>query len=125
MAKINKKLLRVLDEIQKAEEKIAQWQRHVEELNILKKQLENDEIVKSIRSVKLESRELLGVLSDIQDGVIVLPTDNDMPESVSDKMPEKEEPKRTDISKEDTAASARDSDESIPKKEMVENESKN
>lgn len=121
MAKINKKLLRVLDEIQKTEEKIAEWQKHLDELNIQREQLENMEIVKSIRSVKMESRELLSVLLNIQDGVIALPTDKKAPENTS----ENEELERPDISEESTAALTGISEEPLLEKEMIENESKN
>lgn len=121
MAKINKKLLRVLDEIQKAEEKLAQWQKYLEELNIRKEQLEDQEIIKSIRSVKLESRELLSVLSDIQDGAIVLPMDKGAQESVS----EDGEPEETDIPEENAADTSGIPDEQEMEKEIIENESKN
>ena len=43
------------------------------ELNIRKKQLEDAEIIKSIRSMKLNSRELLVVLDKIQNGTAVFP----------------------------------------------------
>ena len=52
---MNKKLQKVLDEIEKTETKIAQWQ-------------EDTEILKSIRSMHLESRELLQVLEKLQKG---------------------------------------------------------
>lgn len=55
---MNMKLKKVLDEIQKTEERITEWQEHLRELNIRKKQLEDAEIIKSIRSMKLNSREL-------------------------------------------------------------------
>ena len=63
----------VLDEIQKTEERITEWQEHLRELNIRKKQLEDAEIIKSIRSMKLNSRELLVVLDKIQNGTAVFP----------------------------------------------------
>lgn len=69
---MNKRLHRVLDDIQKTEEKIAVWQEHLRELNDLRKQLEEQEIVKSIRSLKLESRQMLAVLEGIQNGTIPL-----------------------------------------------------
>ena len=67
------KLKKVLDEIQKTEERITEWQEHLRELNIRKKQLEDAEIIKSIRSMKLNSRELLVVLDKIQNGTAVFP----------------------------------------------------
>lgn len=46
---MNRKLYRVLDEIKKTEEKIAEWQEHLRELKVLAEQLENKEIIKTIR----------------------------------------------------------------------------
>ncbi len=71
MENINKKLHRVLDEIQKTEEKIAAWQEHLGELNIQKEMLEEAEIIKSIRSMRLGSRELLSVLEGVQSGTVI------------------------------------------------------
>ena len=67
---MNTKLSRILDEVKRTEEKIAAWQGHLEELNIRKKQLEDAEIIKSIRSMKLESREMLAFLEHIQNGMV-------------------------------------------------------
>ena len=78
---MNKKLHRVLDEIQKTEEKIAAWQEHLGELNIQKEMLEDAEIIKSVRSMRLNSRELLSVLEGIQNGTVVL---SEEPEMVED-----------------------------------------
>ncbi|MBC5744886.1 DUF4315 family protein [Lachnospiraceae bacterium MD308] len=68
----NRKLYRVLDEIQKTEKKIAVWQEHLSKLNEQREMLENAEIIKSVRSMKLGSRELLSVLEGVQNGTIVL-----------------------------------------------------
>lgn len=70
---MNTKLSRVLDEIAKTEEKIAVWQEHLEELNIRKKQLEDAEIIKSVRSMKLGSREMLAFLESMQNGTLPVP----------------------------------------------------
>lgn len=67
---MNAKLNRVLDEIKRTEDKIAAWQEHLEELNIRKSQLEDAEIIKSIRSMKLESREMLAFLENIRSGAV-------------------------------------------------------
>lgn len=75
MEPINRRLKRILDDIQSAEEKIAMWQEHLRELNIQREQMENKEIIKTIRSLKLGSREMLAVLDDIQKGVILLAQD--------------------------------------------------
>lgn len=69
---MNKKLNRVLDDIQKTEEKIAVWQEHLQGLNALREQLEEKEIVKSFRSLKLEGRQMLEILEGIQNGTIPL-----------------------------------------------------
>ncbi len=69
---MNRKLHRVLDEIQKTEGKIAVWQEHLSELNAQKELLEDAEIIKSVRSMKLGSRELLAVLEGVQNGTIIL-----------------------------------------------------
>lgn len=67
---MNVKLVRILDEIQKTEEKIAAWQEHLKELNMRRKQMEDAEIIKGIRSMKLGSREMLALLDGIQDGTV-------------------------------------------------------
>lgn len=69
---MNRKLHRVLDDIQKTEEKIAAWQEQLRNLNTQREMLENEEIIKSIRSLKLEKRELLAVLEGLQDGKAVI-----------------------------------------------------
>ena len=70
---MNRKLHRVLDEIQKTEKKIAEWQEHLKELKLLAEQLENQEIVKTIRSMKLDSRRMLELLEGLQEGSVCLP----------------------------------------------------
>lgn len=67
---MNVKLSRLLDEIQKTEEKIAVWQERLSVLNERRKQMENDEIIKSIRSMRLGSREMLALLEGIQNGTV-------------------------------------------------------
>lgn len=78
---MNKKLHRVLDEIQKTEEKIAAWQEHLGELNVQKEMLEDAEIIKSVRSLRLGSRELLSVLEGVQNGTVIL---SEKPEMVEE-----------------------------------------
>ena len=69
---MNVRLKRLLDEIEKTEERIAQWQEHLRNLNLRKKQIEDAEIIKTIRSMKLDSRRLSEVLEEIQKGKISL-----------------------------------------------------
>ena len=90
---MNKKLHRVLDEIQKTEEKIAAWQEHLGELNVQKEMLEDAEIIKSVRSMRLGSRELLSVLEGVQNGTVILSEKAEMTDgSDSDKGTEPENP---------------------------------
>ena len=56
---MNMKLKKILDDIQKTEDKIAELQEHLKRQNTLKQQMEDVEIIKSFRSMKLDSRELL------------------------------------------------------------------
>ena len=67
---MNVKLNRLLDEIQRTEEKIAVWQERLNVLNERRKQMENEEIVKSIRSMRLGSREMLALMEGIQNGTV-------------------------------------------------------
>ena len=69
---MNMRLKRILAEIQKTEQRIAEWQEHLKDLNVRKKQVEDAEFIKSIRSMKLDSRQLLEVLESIQSGTVSL-----------------------------------------------------
>lgn len=76
---MNVKLNRLLDEIQRTEEKIAAWQERLNVLNERRKQMENDEIVKSIRSMRLGSREMLALLEGIQNGTVSIQNGSSVP----------------------------------------------
>ena len=56
---MNMRLKKVLDDIQKTEDKILELQEYVKKLKIQKKQMEDAEIIKAIRSMKMDSREML------------------------------------------------------------------
>ena len=56
---MNMKLKKLLDDIQKTEDKIAELQEHLKRQNTLRQQMEDIEIVKSFRSMKLDSRKEL------------------------------------------------------------------
>ena len=77
---MNRKLHRVLEEIRKTEKKIAEWQEHLKELKLLAEQLENQEIVKTIRSMKLDSHRMLELLEGIQEGTVSIPLPAEEPE---------------------------------------------
>ena len=74
---MNTRLGRILDEIQRTEEKIATWQEHLKELHIRREQLENEQIIKSIRSMKLDSRQMLSLLEGIQNGTVSILQEGD------------------------------------------------
>ena len=65
---MNMRLKKVLDDIQKTENKILELQEHVRQLRIQKKQMEDAEIIKAIRSMKMDSRKMLTFLDGIQNG---------------------------------------------------------
>ena len=86
---MNMKLKKILDDIQKTEDKIAELQEHLKRQNTLKQQMEDVEIIKSFRSMKLDSRELLVLLDGIQKGTVM---DEDGGITVEDaKAPQKKE----------------------------------
>ena len=64
---MNMKLKKILDDIQKTEDKIAELQEHLK-----RQQMEDMEIIKSFRSMKLDSRELLVLLDGIQKGTVTI-----------------------------------------------------
>ena len=102
---MNKKLHRVLDEIQKTEEKIAAWQEHLGE---------DAEIIKSVRSMRLGSRELLSVLEGVQNGTVILSEKPEMTEdSGSAESMEPESRAESTESTEETAENQAVTDENI------------
>lgn len=74
---MNMKLKKILDDIQKTEDKIAELQEHLKRQNTLKQQMEDMEIIKSFRSMKLDSRELLVLLDGIQKGTVTIQMNED------------------------------------------------
>ena len=80
---MNMKLKKILDDIQKTEDKIAELQEHLKRQNTLKQQMEDMEIIKSFRSMKLDSRELLVLL----DGGITVEDTKETPQKESDNRP--------------------------------------
>ena len=74
---MNMRLKKVLDDIQKTENKILELQEHVRQLRIQKKQMEDAEIIKAIRSMKMGSREMLTFLDGIQKGTVTMQFDEE------------------------------------------------
>ena len=73
---MNMRLKKVLDDIQKTENKILELQEHVRQLRIQKKQMEDAEIIKAIRSMKMDSRKMLTFLDGIQTGLLSIKIDS-------------------------------------------------
>ena len=86
------RLKKVLDDIQKTEDKILELQEYVKKLKIQKKQMEDAEIIKAIRSMKMGSHEMLTFLDGIQKGTVTIQMDEDGGITVEDaKAPQKKE----------------------------------
>lgn len=74
---MNMRLKKVLDDIQKTEDKILELQEYVKKLKIQKKQMEDAEIIKAIRSMKMDSREMQTFLDGIQNGTVTMQFDEE------------------------------------------------
>ena len=74
---MNMRLKKVLDDIQKTEDKILELQEYVKKLKIQKKQMEDAEIIKAIRSMKMDSRKMLTFLDGIQNGTVTMQFDEE------------------------------------------------
>ena len=74
---MNMRLKKVLDDIQKTEDKILELQEYVKKLKSQKKQMEDAEIIKAIRSMKMDSREMLTFLDGIQNGTVTMQFDEE------------------------------------------------
>ena len=85
---MNRKLKRLIEDEERTMKKIEELQSHLKDVRAARKQEEDLEIVRSIRTRKLGARELFNLLSGIQDGSVSL-------ESIS--MPESEDEETDDI----------------------------
>lgn len=67
---MNKRIKRYLEEIEKTERKITELQQYLKGVQTALKQEENNEMIKSIRGMHLDSKELFELLNGIQEGKI-------------------------------------------------------
>ena len=74
---MNKKIKRYLEEIERTEKKIEELQNYLKGIKTALKSEEENEMVKSIRSMRLNSRELFDLLNGIQDGSIIFQADEE------------------------------------------------
>ena len=75
---MNRRIKKYLDEIDKTERKITELQAYLKGIRSALKQEEDNEIIKSIRSKKYSSQELLKILTGIQDGTSGLDKNGDI-----------------------------------------------
>lgn len=68
--KLNRKIKRYLDEIDRTEKKIMELQQYLKGVRVALREEENNEMIKSIRGMKLQGKELFQLLNGIQDGSI-------------------------------------------------------
>ena len=71
---VSRRLKRLIEEEERTTAKIEELQEHLKEIKIARKQEEDQEIVRSIRTMKLGARELFSLLSGIQDGSVSIET---------------------------------------------------
>ena len=83
---MNKRIKRYLAEIEKTEKKIAELQRYLKGVQTALKQEENNEMIKSIRGMKLSSKELFDLLNGIQGGSVSFKVE----EAYEEELPEEE-----------------------------------
>lgn len=74
---MNRKIKRYLDEIERTEKKIEELQAYLKGVRVALKAEEENEMIKSIRSMKLNSHELFDLLNGIQDGSISFQVDEE------------------------------------------------
>ena len=93
---MNRRIKRYLEEIDKTERKIAELQQYLKGVQSALKQEENNEMIKSIRGMKLSSKKLFDLLNGIQDGSVRFQVDRDSEENIPveesfDEMRERED----------------------------------
>lgn len=67
---MNKKLKKYLDTGERMERQIAEMKEQLRAVRAAQELEENKEIVRSLRSMKLDSRELFSLLCGLQDGIV-------------------------------------------------------
>lgn len=71
---LSKRLKRLIEDEERTMAKLEELQLHLKEVRIARKQEEDQEIVRSIRTMKLGARDLLELLSGIQSGSVSIET---------------------------------------------------
>ena len=83
----NRKLKRLIEDEESTMAKIEELQAHLKEVRTARKQEEDLEIVRSVRTRKLGARDLLELLEGIQSGRVVIepPPDSESENTVSEE----------------------------------------
>ena len=83
----NRKLKRLIEDEESTMAKIEELQTHLKEVRTARKQEEDLEIVRSVRTRKLGARDLLELLEGIQSGRVVIepPPDSESENTVSEE----------------------------------------
>ena len=68
--KVNKKIRRYMEEIEKTEKKISDLQQYLKGIKSALKEEENNEMIRAIRGMKLEGEELLRFLDGLRGGTV-------------------------------------------------------
>ncbi len=67
---LNRRLLKLIEQEEKAAAQIMELQETLKKLREMRKAEEDQQIIRSIRSLKLGGRELIGLLSAIENGTL-------------------------------------------------------
>ena len=94
---MNKRIKRYLDEIEKTEKKISELQQYLKGVQSALKQEENNEMIKSIRSMKLDSHQLFDLLNGIQNGSISFVVNQESDEEAGSFVYNEEKEEREDF----------------------------
>lgn len=87
---MNKKIKRYLEEIEKTEKKIADLQQYLKGIKSALKEEENNEMIRAIRGMKLEGKELFQFLENLKDGNVHLEVTRESEETGTGSFVQKE-----------------------------------
>lgn len=97
MKKLNRKIKKYLDEIEKTEKKIAELEQYLKGVRAALKEEENSEMIKSIRGMKLQGRDLFDLLNGIQNGSISFVVNQESDEEAGSFVYNEEKEEREDF----------------------------
>ncbi len=83
------RLERAIDEVERVDRKILMYQNLKKEALTRLKQTENEEIVKSVRSMHLNRRQILELVKGIQEGTLVITQKKEVAKSEKEGEPPK------------------------------------